>query len=232
MKPKDLKSQYTWDTRCIKLEDGVFYVPSHYPNYGSFTFPGWAHSDVFGNENPVNVEYCSGNGAWIATKAMEFPNENWVAVEKRFDRVRKIWSKKKNHGLNNLFIVCGEAQTFTEHYIPKGSVKDIFINFPDPWPKKRHAKHRLMQSDFVDMMGQVIKKEGALTLVTDDPDYSIRSTDVLLQHDAFESLYPMPFYQTSLTGYGSSYFDALWRQKGRQIRYHRYRKTVNSAAIS
>lgn len=222
MRPKDLRSPHRWDDRQVSICDRVWYVPSYYENYSAFTFPGWDSPELFGNSNPVKVEYCSGNGLWIIEKAKEFPQFNWVAVEIKFERVRKIWSKLKNLQLNNLIVVCGEAMTVTSHYFPSDSIEDVFINFPDPWPKRRHAKHRLIDQDFVHQMWRSIKKGRQITFVTDDPETGELAVEEIGGSTKFQSCHSDPHYITRLPGYGNSYFEMLWRSKGKEIRYHQF----------
>lgn len=224
MKPKNLKSPCTWETRKVVIQDRVWYVPEYYDCYQGFTFPGWESPELFGNNNPVNVEYCSGNGAWIEAKALSHPNVNWVAVEKKFERVRKIWSKIKNSDIKNLIVISGEGLLATSHYFPKQSVSEVFINFPDPWPKRVHAKHRIIQPSFVEEMNRILIKQGKITLVTDDVDYSSIMVRCMLGNEGFESICPEPYYHTDHQEYGTSYFEQLWREKGREIRYHQFRK--------
>lgn len=219
-KPKDLSRPFSWEERCVLLEDGIFFVPDYLEQYDSFSFPGW--EGIFGNTQPVHVEYCSGNGQWIVAKARNHPDQNWVAVEKRFDRVRKIWSKKKNEGLENLLVVCGEAGTVTQQYFPSASVAQAYVNFPDPWPKDRHAKHRLIQEGFVEQVARILTPEGIFTLVTDDERYSGQMVEVLCGAHAFSPKFPAPHFCNQLEGYGDSYFEQLWRSKGKQIRYHQF----------
>jgi tRNA (guanine-N7-)-methyltransferase len=170
------------------------------------------------------IEYCSGNGAWIAAKAVENPHINWIAVEKKFPRVRKIWSKIKNLNLKNLVVVCGEAHNATRRYFPHESFTAAYINFPDPWPKKRHDKNRLIQPAFVDEIYRVLQADSVFTLVTDDPVYSTLMLEEMNQHAGFKCCHPHPFYLTEMEGYGTSYFDQLWREKGKSIRYHQFLK--------
>lgn len=229
MKPKDLKPAYSWDERRPLLDDGVLYVPDYYENYDEFSFPEW--EAIFNRPDPVVcIEYCSGNGAWIAERAKQHPELCWVAVEKRFDRVRKIWSKRKNEELNNLFVVCGEALTSTRHYFPDATVAEVYVNFPDPWPKDRHAKHRLVTPDFIRQLRRVMLPGAELTLVTDDVHTSDRMVDALMCDGVMQSEHPEPHYITHLEGYGSSFFDALWRARGKEIRYHQFRNPVGEVA--
>ncbi|KAF3362024.1 tRNA (guanine-N(7)-)-methyltransferase [Chlamydiales bacterium STE3] len=224
MKPEDLKRPFKWDARCPLLKDGVFYVPERFSDYVSFSFPDWQDATLFGNNHPVKIEYCSGNGAWIADCSLKDPSCNWVAIEKRFDRVRKIWSKRKNLKLNNLLAVSGLGYTVTKHYFKDSSVDEIFINFPDPWPKTRHAKHRIVQPLFIQEMWRILKKNGKVTIVTDDEDYSQIIIEEMRGFDGFSSQFSAPYYKTDLPGYGTSYFEELWRSKGKLIRYHQFLK--------
>lgn len=220
MKPKDLKSPYRWADRKPLLEDRVFYVPDYYDNHQEWPFPGW--KTIFGNDKPVIIEYCTGNGTWLAEKAKD-SSKNWVAVEWRFERVRKIWSKMKNYGLANFFIISGEAQTFTREYLPEACVDGVYINFPDPWPKDKHAKNRLFQQSFIEQLARTVKPGGTVTVVTDDATYSEQISREMLTHPVWVSDFPAPYYTTEWEGYGTSYFDTLWREKGKAIHYFQFR---------
>lgn len=228
MKPSDLKRPFRWQHRKVLLEDGILHVPDFYKDYSDFTFPGWESPEIFGNSNPVHVEYCSGNGKWILERAIANPDINWVAVEMRFDRIRKIWAKLKNHELKNLLIVCGEACLSTEHYFPSNSVAATYVNFPDPWPKDRHAKHRLIQKPFVDQVARILKPDGRMTLVTDDKAYCQQMIEEFTGCSTMESIFPVPYFVTEWPDYGTSYFDELWRSKGETIHYQQYKKKAAS----
>ena len=221
MKPKDLKFPYSWEKRYPVIVDQVFYIPDFYDNYDQFSFP--ALFDLFGNHNPVVIEYGAGNGSWSIEKAQN-SLKNWIVIEKRFERVQQIWSKMKNRNLKNFFIICGKAEIFTQYYLKPNSVEEIFINFPDPWPKDRHAKHRLFQIPFIDDIVHRLISQGMITIVTDDPDYKDQIWEKLSSHEALKSSFPEPGFITHWEGYGSSYFDALWREKGKTIHYFQFKK--------
>ena len=217
VKPKDLKAPFSWKDRKVLLSEHMLFVPDYYQNYDCFTLPLW--SSLFGNTNSVHIEYCSGNGAWISNKAQEEPNINWVAVEKRFDRCRKIWSKMHNLNLTNLFIICSDGFTVTKHYFNDDSIKNIFINFPDPWPKNRHAKHRIIQDSFVQEINRILSLHGTITCVTDDNHYSKQIINTIHQNPHFKPLYQHPYFVTDISDYGNSYFKDLWEAKKKNIYY-------------
>jgi tRNA (guanine-N7-)-methyltransferase len=225
MKPEDLKSPFTWGQRRILIEDRIWYVPDQFEDYASFSFPGWEHLQVFDVKRPICIEYCSGNGAWIAAKALAHPEYNWVAIDRKFVRVRKIWSKIKNFSLDNLLVACGEGYRMTHQYFPSSSVQAAYINFPDPWPKRRHFKNRLVQIPFIEEIHRILQKDGVLTMVTDDPFCSKYMIETLQRVVGFQSVYRDPYYVIDYPSYGTSYFEDLWRQKGKTIRYHAFRKT-------
>ncbi len=202
------------------MHEGVLFVPTYYDKHESFSL-------FEKTDRPIYVEFCSGNGDWVVSKAKEFPQFYWVAVEKRFDRVRKIWSKMKNSSVSNLLIVCGDALTFCRFYVPKAAFDEIFINFPDPWPKRGHAKHRLIQKPFVEESARVVKEGGNAMFVTDDEQYSSQMIEEMHGLCAWRSRLPSPYYLTKWPGYGDSFFETLWRAKGCQIRYHQFERKAD-----
>lgn len=226
MRPDQLKYPFLNDSqKSVFVQDRVWYIPEKgVADYTQYKFPGWDSDDFFGNNNPVMLEYCSGNGAWIAARALANPHQNWVAVEKRFDRVRKIWSKIKNHQIPNLIVIYGEGLFTTRTYFPGHSLAGVFVNFPDPWPKRRHQRFRIVSTEFAEEVSRTLQPEGEVTLVTDHPEYSKQMIQVFNKHPHFQSHYPEPYYSNELTGYGTSYFEELWRQEGLVIHYHIFNK--------
>jgi tRNA (guanine-N7-)-methyltransferase len=222
MKPKDLKSPFTWEKRRPLICDQVLYVPDYYHQHAEYSFPGW--ETVFGRAAPVEVEFCAGNGAWIVDKAKNAPERNWVAVEWQFDRVRQIWSKMRNGNVTNLFIVCGEALTFTTHYLQTATLEAAYINFPDPWPKEKHTKHRLVQAPFLQQLARVLKGGSPLTIATDHAGYVQQMVTALEAESQWRTHVPAPHYVLENPGYGTSYFDALWRSQGLPVHYIQYER--------
>jgi tRNA (guanine-N7-)-methyltransferase len=210
--------------RQIMLKDSIFYAPMSLEEGQDFIFPGWSDPALFGNTHPLHLEYCSGNGAWIAEKAMNHPDINWIAVEKKLGRAKKIAAKANKLKPKNLIVIYGEAFVASSLYFLEESCQAAYINFPDPWPKRRHAKNRLIQPKFLDQVYRLLKKDALFTLVTDDPVYSEQMLKEMGRHPGFTSFLPLPYYITECPGYGSSYFDQLWREKGKGIRYHQFIK--------
>ncbi len=215
----DLRIPFSWEERRPVLLHKCLYLPSHYAGDAHLGPLSGADQNLFEQGQPLVVEYCSGNGQWVAEMAERESGFNWIAVEKDFERAKKIWRKAVRMNLGNLFVVCGEALEFTRLYLKEASLAGVWINFPDPWPKTRHAKHRLIQKEFVDELKRVLSPSAVLTVVTDDPAYCLQiSKEFSLWKNLFD---PAP-YASDVEGYGTSYFHALWLEKQRTIRFHRF----------
>lgn len=216
-KAADLRIPFVWAERHPVLLEKCLYIPSFYTQHEEWGSLCW--EKIFPKVGPVYLEYCSGNGQWIAERAKRDPHILWVAVEKRFDRARKIWARMQREQLGNLFVVCGEGEIFTRSYVPLVSVEQVFINFPDPWPKLRHAKHRLVQKGFLESLQKVMRKGGKLTLVTDDEEYRKQ-----MQREVERCLgWKKEFEKTEWEDYGGSWFFDFWKRRGKTIYYQQYR---------
>lgn len=215
----DFVIPFKWEDRRPMIIDGLLYIPKNYDDHHLFE-----NKKYFDNSNPIDIEYCSGNGQWIVEKAKQYPNINHIAVEMKFDRARQIWLKMHNENLKNLFIVMGEALTFTKHYLEKESISDVFINFPDPWPKKKHEKNRLIKDEFIQEVSKVMNKNNIITLVTDDQDYRNQMIEVFLKNINFMPVYEKPYFIQNIDNFGESFFDTLFRQKNKLINYLKFIK--------
>ena len=209
-KAADLRIPFTWKDRRPVLLDRFFYLPGHYDHS---TEKPLVWEEVFCGNRPVTLEYCSGNGQWICDMAQKHPQINWVAIEKRFDRSRLIWVRLHKLNLPNLLVVCGEGLLFTRHYVPNGSIAQIFVNFPDPWPKLRHAKHRLIRAPFLEAVEEKLAPRSRAMFTTDDRPYSDQMVREVAKRSAWKPV------AADATEFGSSFFLELWKSKGRAIHH-------------
>ena len=228
MKPKDLLIPCSWEKRCPLFLDRLLYVPKYYFSHEEKAKEIFSKNSFFPDKNPIVVEYCSGNGQWIIDRAKKEKEKNFIAVEMCFDRMRKIWVKMHNQKVKNLFIVFGEALTFTKYYLLDNSISSVFVNFPDPWPKKRHAKHRLVKKDFVEEISRIVKEEGTATFVSDDFPTAERIGETIVSHKSWHPFFENPYYKTKWADFGSSYFKELWEKKGKSIYYLHFAKIAKN----
>jgi tRNA (guanine-N7-)-methyltransferase len=126
---------------------------------------------VFLRRQQLHVELGSGDGSFLAQYAGLHPEWNFIGVERLLGRLRKIDRKGRRAGLGNLRAVRIEASYFLEYLLPKKSATALHIYFPDPWPKRKHRKHRLINERFPQLAREALAPGGAVYLRTDDADY-------------------------------------------------------------
>ena len=221
-KASDLKIPFVWADRRPILLDRALYVPGHYDRHEEWGRLNWSDEQIFGNDKPVIIEFCCGNGQWIGAKAKAHPEFNWIGVDRLFERARKVWARIHREERDNLFIACSEALIFVRHYVPSHSVHAIYVNFPDPWPKLRHAKNRLIRQEFLQELLRTVKPGGQAHFVTDDFPYAEWMLKELSLVPGWNPLHAAPHYITDCPDFGDSFFRDLWLKKGRTIYYLQY----------
>ena len=123
------------------LVEKCLYIPAHGYEHEIISF-SWDDPFIFAKPQPLDRRILQRQRAMDRCNGQTSPDFNWIAVERDFDRARKIWLKIFRMQLDNLFVVYGEGYVFSRQYLPGASVSEVYVNFPDPWPKRRHAKHR------------------------------------------------------------------------------------------
>ena len=129
-------------------------------------------ANVFGREAPVVLEIGCGMGETTASIAAAHPEQDFVAIEVHAPGVGSLLNRIESLRLANLRIVRHDAVDVVEHMIPPDSLAGIHVYFPDPWPKKRHHKRRLLKPPFVHALAQRLARGGYLHAATDWEDYA------------------------------------------------------------
>jgi tRNA (guanine-N7-)-methyltransferase len=120
---------------------------------------------------PLEVELGSGDGSFLAAYAAKHPEHNFIGVERLLGRMRKLDRRARRAGLQNLRGVHIESSYFLQYLLPPQSAAALHIYFPDPWPKRKHRRHRLVNERFPALAAQALAPSGAVYLRTDDRDY-------------------------------------------------------------
>lgn len=150
--------------------------------------------EMFPAVQPIEVELGAGDGSFLAAHASEHRDRNFIGVERLLGRLRKIDKKARRAGLQNLRLIRIEAGYFARYLLPPGSIVACHIYFPDPWPKRRHWKNRLITEEFVEILGKALKPGGTVHLRTDNRDYfdqMLRSFSPSERFEKFETPEPL-----------------------------------------
>jgi len=156
---------------------------------------------IFPRDQPLEVELGSGDGSFLVQYAALHPERNFIGVERLLGRLRKIDRKGRRAGLANLRGVRIEASYFLEYLLPPHSAQAIHVYFPDPWPKRKHHKHRLVNERFPHLARQALQPGGNIYLRTDDRDYFAQMTEVFAACPFFAPIEPPPALLEVLTDF-------------------------------
>ncbi len=131
---------------------------------------------LFPMAQPLEVELGSGDGSFLAQYAARHSKHNFIGVERLHGRLRKLDRKGLRAGLKNLRLLRIEASYVIEYLLPYDSVRALHVYFPDPWPKRKHRKNRLVNDHFTRVCCRTLEPGGIVHLRTDDTDYFTHMT--------------------------------------------------------
>lgn len=160
---------------------------------------------IFGNNNPVNVEIGIGNGEFIAHHAANAPDENWLGFEVFHKVFTKAVSRLQRAKITNTRLIQFDAELFIR-LLPDNSVNHFYVNFPDPWPKAKHTKRRLLKSWFIALLRDKLVNGGTLTVATDHDDYAAEITENFAAVDKFVSTLGAPYLNDAGNYFRTKYF--------------------------
>ena len=133
---------------------------------------------LFGRVAPLEVEVGTGDGGFLLARATLHPGRNFLGIERLLGRMRKLDRKGRRAGLANLRLLRLEAGYVLQYLLPPASVSVLHLYFPDPWPKKRQRKNRLIQLPFGPVVANVLAPGGCVYVRTDDADYFAQMCEV------------------------------------------------------
>jgi tRNA (guanine-N7-)-methyltransferase len=139
----------------------------------------------FGRSAPVILEIGFGNGESLATIAETHPLNNYIGIEVHRPGVGSLLLRLEERQINNVRVICQDATEVIQKNIPDNSLDAIYLFFPDPWPKKKHHKRRLVHAGFVQQLRQKLKVGGRFHMATDWQDYAEHMLSVMSTADGF-----------------------------------------------
>jgi len=157
-----------------------------WPRYGIDPEAGPLDLDtLFGRRAPRMLEIGFGMGDALFEMAMRHPEHDHLGIEVHRPGVGRLLGKLEESGLRNVRVICHDAVEALQTLIPDDSLDAVYLFFPDPWPKKRHHKRRIVQPAFVALLARKLKPGGLLHMATDWEDYAQHMMTVLSEAPEF-----------------------------------------------
>jgi len=191
---------------------------------GRFSF---SHGDHANRRSvpPIFVEVGPGRGDFLFHLAEANPDKSVVGIEIKRKRVDKLISRIETRGLKNITIIQDDARCALPRFFGENSVDAIYVNFPDPWPKRRHEKNRVLSRDFLEDCCKVLKFYGNLNVTTDFQPYAETVANEVEAIPLLETCFPEVVKNRSDDAY-PTLFAKKWVNMGRTIYYQKYQRTI------
>ena len=172
---------------------------------------------LFGRNAPLHVDLGCGDGSFLCTMARQFPERNFLGIERLTKRVEKVRCEVEK--IENVRVLRADTLSALRYLLPAGSVETFYLLFPDPWPKRRHQFRRVFTRDFLDAVAAALENHGVLRVATDQLEYFHQIERLSRAHSWFEVA---DYHDVVLP---STKFERRFREQGAPIYRLTLRKT-------
>jgi tRNA (guanine-N7-)-methyltransferase len=179
---------------------------------------------IFGNDRPLALEVGCGIGDFIVNTATDCPDRNFIAIDFYNKGCWKSCRRIDRAALTNVRVVRDEARAFIAERIPANSLAAVYINCPDPWPKKKHRKRRLVNRQFIEFLTPYLVAGADVWFATDFDDYGIDVAGMMSGLPGFVNVLAPDLYRHELEGYHLSKYMRKFMAEGKRIYFVHYRK--------
>ena len=175
-------------------------------------------------ETEILIEVGCGKGEQIIHRAKNNPNNLYIACEVFKNSLEKIAKEIEAHDLKNLKLFYEDARILLEN-IQEDAVDTVMVLYPDPWPKTKHKKRRIVNQELLDLTHRIIKPEGKLILATDITDYALWMIKHVLNHGKFHTIAQYPNeWCIEPDGWHTTSYEQKARKFGRSSWYLQFAK--------
>lgn len=172
-------------------------------------------NEVFGNNNPIRIEIGMGKGDFIIGMAKKNPNVNFIGIEMFDSVIVRAVQKLEDQNIPNLRLIRMDANYINDAF--KSEIDVIYLNFSDPWPKKRHAKRRLTSKEFLSKYDDVFKNEKVIIQKTDNTDLFAFSIESLSIYGYTLKNVTLDLYNNMIEGNVATEYEKRFNEKGVKI---------------
>jgi tRNA (guanine-N7-)-methyltransferase len=184
----------------------------------------WSWEAIFGDVRPLEIELGTGNGTFLVNAALRSPDHAFLGIEVSGKFFSKASRRAARKGATNVRMVYADAAYVMRHCIPPASVAAYHVYFPEPWPKKRHAKRRLFQPELVARLAETLEPGGYLMVATDVTDYFEVIESLLAAEARLERMGESAPPLESARGRIMTSYEKKYRAAGRGIHYCAWRR--------
>jgi tRNA (guanine-N7-)-methyltransferase len=184
-------------------------------------------AQIFGNENPVELDLGCGKGLFLFNQARRRPGVNFIGIDWSRSFSRMGAERMIRHGITNVRIVADDAWTLFPRFQPE-SLSAIHVYFPDPWWKTRHRKRRMIRPEFIDVVKRLVPVGGLLSVATDVGEYFQVMERVLGAADSLRRIADIDPEIDANTDY-LTHFERKYRIEGRSIWRARYERVMSGS---
>jgi tRNA (guanine-N7-)-methyltransferase len=161
-------------------------LESLWPRFGlEFSDQALDFARIFGRVAPVILEIGFGNGESLAAIAENHPQNDYIGIEVHRPGVGSLLRRLEEREIGNVRVMCHDASEVINAQIPDESLDAVYLFFPDPWPKKKHHKRRILQPAFIQQIRQKLKIGGQFHMATDWQDYAEQAMVALSAAEGF-----------------------------------------------
>lgn len=173
---------------------------------------------LFDRPAPLALEIGCGIGDFMVQRAAQQPGTNFLAIDIYNKGCLKTCRRLEKAGLDNVRVLRVEARYLLSHYCAPGELAAVYINCPDPWPKKRHRKRRLVNGEFLQRLLYYLAPNADFYFATDIPDYAAQVADLLARQPAYRNRLEAP-WTPQLAGYPVSKYMRRFLDQGQPIHF-------------
>ena len=180
--------------------------------------------EIFGNNNNSALEIGFGEGEFIVEIAENNPDWNYLGIEIKYFRYKKAVRLCIEHNVRNVKLLHFDADLAVEQVFTPDIFDRVYINFPDPWPKDRHKKHRIINNTFLDNLYKLMNTDGILEFTSDHLDYVTHTIEHFENHKKFSNIYGEKGYSGTIKNRPATKFEKEFRDEDRPIYYLAFKK--------
>mgnify|MGYP005859815937 CR=1 FL=1 len=178
----------------------------------------------YGNFNKIVVEVGFGFGEFLFALSEVEKESLFIGIEKYGKGIRKITDIIKKKSIYNIIPLCGDAYVIFQVLFADNSIDKVIVNFPDPWPKKRHQNRRLLTEEFFRLASRKLRGNGELFFATDDENLAKFAIEEISKVEQLENINHPHLYILESPYLVKTRYEKKWIKEGKKLYYFIYRK--------